>query len=147
MSHTNVIIRDATATDIPQMAGLMTELGYPTTNEEMAARFEQISRHPDYRTLLVEKDGKVVGLAGLAKGFYYEHNGGYIRILAFVISATYRGQGIGKALLSAIEAWALSQNIKILLLNSGNREERKDAFLFYEHQGFSIKSSGFVKQL
>jgi GNAT superfamily N-acetyltransferase len=142
-----VIIRDATPDDVPQMAVLMGELGYPTSATEMAHRFDVISKHPDYRTLLAEKDGVIVGLIGLARGHYYEHNGNYIRILAFIVSASCRGEGIGKQLLSSCEQWAKETGIAVLILNSGNREERRNAFKFYQQQGFELKSSGFVKNL
>lgn len=144
---TNIVIRDAGHEDTPQMAVLMSELGYPTTTEEMATRFSVISKHTDYRTLLAEKDGIVIGLIGLVRSQYYEHNGGYIRILAFVVSASCRGEGIGKLLLNNCEKWAKETGNNVLLLTSGNREERKTAFEFYQRQGFELKSSGFVKYL
>jgi GNAT superfamily N-acetyltransferase len=143
----NVIIRNARPEDVPGMAMLMSELGYPTSTKEMTDRFGVILKHPDHRTLLAEKDDIVVGLIGLLRGHYYEHNGDYIRILAFVVSASCRGEGIGKQLLSSCEEWAKETGISVLILNSGNREERKNAFEFYQQQGFVLKSSGFVKNL
>jgi GNAT superfamily N-acetyltransferase len=147
MPAEGLIIRDATFGDVLQMAALMGELGYPTSEAEMHTRFSAISSHSDYRTLVAEINNVVIGLAGLSKGYYYEHNGGYVRILAFVVSTQIRGAGVGTILLKACETWARETGMDTILLNSGNREERQGAFKFYQKHGFAIKSSGFVKAL
>jgi hypothetical protein len=41
-----VIIREAPEKDLGILANLMTELGYPTSTEDMARRFEEISSDP-----------------------------------------------------------------------------------------------------
>ncbi|MBS1502293.1 MAG: GNAT family N-acetyltransferase [Bacteroidetes bacterium] len=125
----------------------MTELGYPVTREQMASRFQAIDRHTDYRTLVAEYNGKVAGMAGLVKGIYYEHDGIYVRVVAFIVNSAYRKKGIGLTLLKACEMWAANLGAAALLLSSGNRDERADAFRFYQSHGFVITSSGFVKKL
>jgi len=65
-------IRGAREGDIEALAGLMTELGYPTSVEEMGRRLEEISADPSYRTLVAEQDGRVLGAAGLHVERYYE---------------------------------------------------------------------------
>lgn len=140
-------IRDAGEGDIPQLTVLFTDLGYPTTDDEVLVRFNQVSKNPDYRTLVITEGDDVLGLAGLMHGIWYEKNGTYVRILAFVIRQDQRGKGIGKLLIRAVEGWAQGMGANSVILSSGNREERVGAHLFYQSLGYEIKSSGFIKQL
>lgn len=142
-----LIIRDTTFADVEAIANLITQLGYPTTTEDMRARLGHISSHPDYRTIVAETANQVVGFAGLMKGWYCEHNDAYVRVLAFVVDENFRNLSVGKNMLSACEEWAATQGAKTMLLNSGNREERINAHMFYQKMGYEIKSSGFVKKL
>jgi len=143
----NIIIREAGLEDIKEMAQLMTQLEYPTSEKEMRLRFQHISAHPDYYTLVAVDGEEIVGLAGLMKGLYYEFNGEYMRVLALVVKDTGRQRGIGKALIKACEQWAISQGLNASVISSGNRPSREAAHLFYQKVGYQLKSSGFYKQL
>jgi GNAT superfamily N-acetyltransferase len=55
--------------------------------------------------------------------------------------------GIAKKLLYNVETWAKANEAQIILVNAGNRVERKQAHLFYPQMGFDHKSSGYVKLL
>lgn len=141
------IIRDARPDDVSQLSGLINQLGYPCTPEEAENRFNDIRQNQDYRTLVITDGDLVVGLAGLAKCLWYEKNGTYVRILAFVVNEQYRGRGLGKQLIKAAENWATELGCNAIVLSSGNRDERIEAHRFYKSQGYDIKSSGFIKQL
>jgi GNAT superfamily N-acetyltransferase len=54
---------------------------------------------------------------------------------------------IGKKLMEETENWARKQGAISIGLNSGNREERKNAHQFYLQMGYQEKSKGFVKKL
>jgi len=142
-----VIIRDAQKGDVEELTSLMTDLGYPATLEEFKIRFEKISAHPDYRTIVALIDNEMVGMAGLSKNIFYEMNGNYMRILAFVVKQSSRKLGIGKLLIEAAEEWAKEQGLHTVVISSGNRAERDAAHVFYQKMGYAIKSSGFVKKL
>lgn len=113
----------------------------------MKARFKNISSDSSYCTLLAEIKGKVVGMVGLQKSYIYEKTGINVRIVAMVVQSDFRGNGIGKRLLSEAENWAMNQGAVSISLNSGNRSEREAAHLFYERFGFSPKSTGFIKNI
>jgi GNAT superfamily N-acetyltransferase len=147
MSNSQVIIRDAHEGDIEVLTVLMNDLSYPTTVAEMRERFKPIVVHPDYRTILAVVDNEIVGMAGLHKGNFYEKNGMYLRVLAFVVKQNVRNLGIGRILIKASEDWAMEQGLHTIIINSGNRDDRKVAHVFYHKMGYTIKSSGFVKQL
>lgn len=145
--NNQVIIRDAHEGDIEALTVLMNDLSYPTTVAEMQERFKPIVVHPDYRTILAVINDEIVGMAGLHKGNFYEKNGMYLRILAFVVKQNVRNLGVGKILIKASEDWAMEQGLHTVIINSGNRDDRKVAHVFYHKMGYAIKSSGFVKQL
>lgn len=141
------MIRKATEKDIPSLASLMGELGYPTTSEEMETRFNKIQANPDYNTQVAEMNGEVIGMIGMILGTHYERNDHYIRIVAFVVASNYRNSGIGAALLNKAEEWAIENQIVKLVLNSGNRDERDGAHQFYTNRGFEGKATGSYKIL
>ena len=70
-------IRAAGTVDVAALANLMTELGYPTSVEDMKRRFEEISADPSYDTLVAEREGVVLGMAGLHGVLYTVHKSPY----------------------------------------------------------------------
>lgn len=140
-------IRDAQEGDIPQLTTLITQLGYPCTADEVLTRYTNVNQHPDYRTLVITDGDVAIGVAGVVKGIWYEKNGTYVRILAFVVNEDYRGKGVGKLLIQAIEDWARELGVNSVVLSSGNRDERLGAHRFYQGLGYEIRSLGFIKQL
>ena len=139
--------RKADLRDIPALTILMGQLGYPTTEDKMTTRFNALEAHPSYATLVVEMDGVVVGMVGLCLSLFYEQDGCYARVAAFVVDVNYRRKGIGNRLLEAAEEWAKGQGASVITLNSGNREERNAAHHFYSENGYVGRSTGFSKRL
>lgn len=129
-------IRLATKSDGKPMSRLLTQLGYPTSVEQMEGRFEQIRSHRDYRTWIAVINGEVVGMIGAIKSYFYEKNGQYVRIVAFVVDEKHRGQGVGQRLMQKSEEWATRIGVTTIALNSGAKEERTNAHEFYKNAGF-----------
>ncbi|ULG74543.1 GNAT family N-acetyltransferase [Macrococcus brunensis] len=135
------------AADADKLSKLFAELGYPCSTEKITTRLEQLIVHPDYYLLVLENDHQIIGFCGMCKMMFFEHEGYYMRILAFVIDSDYRKHGYGSKLLRDAENFALMQGCNIITLNSGNREERNIAHQFYQSNGYNIKSSGFIKEI
>ncbi|WP_096187531.1 GNAT family N-acetyltransferase [Evansella halocellulosilytica] len=140
-------IRDVNMEDIPDVVPLMEQLGYPASVEQLRNRFTKIIANKSYHTFIADLDGKIVALAGLCTSIFYEHDGYYVRIVAFVVDENYRGKGIGKQLLQKVEEWAKEQGAIAISLNTGTREERQGAHQFYMSMGFEPKSIGFSKEI
>ena len=140
-------IRTATLADAPALADLITQLGYPTTPAQMAARFAVVGLHDDYRMLLAEDDLGPVGLIGLHRGLSWEYDGCYVRAGAVVVSSRARHQGVGEALIAAAEAWGREIGATRLVLSCGNRPERAIAHQFYPAMGFAPTTTGYSKTL
>lgn len=132
---------------INELLVLYEDLGYPTNAEDLLNRFKKIYSHEDYYLLLLIKDDVIIGLSGMCKMMFYEKNGEYMRLLAFVINSNCRGKGYGRLLLKESEILATQLGCKAITLNSGNRVERDSAHSFYKSNGFENKSSGFSKNL
>ncbi|MCM3412696.1 GNAT family N-acetyltransferase [Metabacillus litoralis] len=140
-------IREAKINDVPDLVLLMEQLGYPTSVDNFKIRFNAIVANPSYHTLVAELDGEIIGMAGLCSSLFYEYDGTYIRIVAFIVDTNHRRKGIGKKLIQEAENWAKEQGAIAIGLNSGNREERKNAHQFYLNMGYKDKSIGFSKSL
>jgi GNAT superfamily N-acetyltransferase len=86
-------------------------------------------------------------MAGAVRGWFFEQNGCYVRLVALVTKEGYRKQGIGSALTSAVEDWALNIGARAIVLNCGNRPERATAHSFYNKLGYTARSTGYSKTL
>lgn len=140
-------IREAKLTDTLILAQLMTQLGYPTTADEMKQRLEIILQKDDYQTFVVVTDGAIMGVIGMLKIYLWELNMPVIKIQALVVAQEHRGAGVGKCLIEAASSWAKEQGANQLILTSGNREERAIAHKFYPSLGFELTSSGYKKMV
>ena len=141
----DLAIRAAELGDVVALAGLMTELGYPTRSSEMKMRMEAIATDPRYRTFVAVKDGEVCGMIGTFCHYSYEHNDAGGRIVALVVSKNVRGCGIGRRLIAAAENDFAQRDIRRVAVNT--RFERKEAHEFYERLGYRRNGFRFVKNL
>lgn len=140
-------IRKYNFSDLNHLTELMEDLGYPTTSEKMKARMEVMEATPSYFTFVAIKDERVVGMVGCRDIYYYEDDGFVIQISLLITKGSYQRQGIGKALISFIEHWAIERGANSLYLTSGIKPERQKAHKFYEKMGFAITGYRFVKKL
>ncbi|MEP7323018.1 MAG: GNAT family N-acetyltransferase [Saprospiraceae bacterium] len=147
MFNDEIKIRDAVSEDIHSMTDLLNQLGYKTNLQEMTTRFDKIYIHPEYKTLVAESTDGLEGMIGMARSISYELNEPMVRILVLVVDQNSRKKGIASLLVSHAEEWAKESGAPALLLNCGNREERKAAHLFYPKIGFELKSSGYRKNI
>ena len=94
-------IRTIQLIDFTDLVELMSELGYPTTLEELTKRLDLLQKHVDYEAFVVVKNNQVIGFARVGKALAFEFIGLYVRITAFVVSSKKSKQGIGTKLLKA----------------------------------------------
>jgi GNAT superfamily N-acetyltransferase len=134
-----MLIRPMTAADAPLVADLTTQLGYPTSAEETAARLAAF----DVRNaaLVAEKDGHGVGwvhvalVPSLAMGLTADIGG-------LVVDDAHRSSGIGAELLAAAEAWARERGATRMVVRS--RIARERAHRFYEREGYALVKTSHV---
>jgi GNAT superfamily N-acetyltransferase len=125
-------VRDARAADANAIAGLLTQLGYPSDADAVEERLDRLRVVGD-RVVVGELDGKVVGLAHLQVTPAIERDRPIAKLGALVVDQVHRGQGIGRALVSALEQEARLRGSELLFLTTSER--RDDAHAFYERLG------------
>jgi GNAT superfamily N-acetyltransferase len=141
----DLAIRQAEATDAPDIARLVSQLGYPSSERDMAERLDAFSGRPEYVLFVAESSGRVVGLVGAYLGYALEFSGPWGRLMGLVVDEPFRGRGIGRRLMDRIEGWLRDHRATRLTLTSGN--QRADAHRFYRHLGYEETGLRFVKRL
>ena len=128
-----VHIRPAVATDADAIARLTTELGYPTSREEILSRLEVLVQRDSHFVAVAEISSSVVGWVAAERRLVLE-SGERAELVGLVVGANDRRAGIGRALVRAAEAWVISQGIPAISVRSNVL--RPEAHPFYESLGY-----------
>jgi len=140
-------VRRATLGDADRLADLSSQLGYPSTPEEVTSRLERIERDDGHFVGVAEfEDGRVVGWIHVCVSYLIESNP-RAEIGGLVVDEARRGSGVGKLLMQHAEDWARSKRLEAVYLRSN--VIRRDAHRFYERLGYkNIKTQqAFLKML
>ena len=152
-----VRVRAATAADREFITGVVPRLrafGPPPLRPaedldraERAVLERALTRLPSGAILLVA-DLNDTGPAGVAYAetatdYFTGERHGHLGILA--VAESGEGQGVGRALLSAIEAWATARGYRFLTLNVFEGNSRARAV--YERAGYRPDTIRYVKEL
>jgi GNAT superfamily N-acetyltransferase len=139
-------IRIARLDDVTRIVELTAQLGYDVSQEAADERLRRILQRPDDRFLVADDEGAVVGWLHAVVADYLE-TGPFVVIAGLVVDRTMRKRGIGGALLSAAEQWAVERGCQIVRLWSS--AARTEAHRFYERLGYAhIKTQfSFVKSV
>jgi len=126
-------IRRAAAPDCPRLAALSTELGYPMTPGEAAARLAALAEHPDHAILVAAPGGRVEGWIQVSLPRIFE-TPKTAEIAGLVVDPEMRSRGLGSALVHAALDWAAAQGCRAVRVRSNVIRERAHAF--YRREGF-----------
>lgn len=132
-TETGMKIRRARKTDVPRLAELSGELGYPTTTKEMRERFAQIGPPSRHAVFVAALDGEVIGWIHVSVTPLLEVE---LRaeVNGLIVAEGRRSSGAGAKLLDAAEAWARSRSCKGMSVRSNVIRDRAHAF--YERLGY-----------
>ncbi len=128
-------IRRAKPEDAAEISRLVAQLGYPASADAMRARIERLlDSTNDFICVAESVDG---GLMGWIHGLFSQFLESDFRaeIVGLVVDEAHFRQGIGRALVESIEAWARANGVTQTIVRC--RTERADAHLFYERLGFN----------
>jgi len=139
------MIRPAEERDAAELAELMTQLGYPTSPEEMANRMRHIFRDRSFATFVAVENDDVLGMIGLCISPSYEHNARNGRIIALSVEKRSRRHGIGRKLVAFAEDFFTREKVGRIAVRSHIR--REDAHKFYESLGYERTGLRFIKDL
>lgn len=137
LAATKPIIRRARLTDAAAVAELSGQLGYPTSEREMADRLAHLIRHPRFGAVFIAEtsEGKVIGWVHvsvtplLEVPLRAEVNG-------LIVMEGQRSSGAGAKLLRAAEAWAKRKGCSGMSVRSNVVRDRAHTFYLcngYEH--------------
>jgi GNAT superfamily N-acetyltransferase len=138
------MVAAAAADDAPGIAPLLAELGYPADAATVAARLRRPAAAGDV-VLVARIRQAIAGVASvhLMPVLHEDEPVGYVT--ALVVAPAFQRQGVGRALIAAVEQHARAQGCTRLSLTSNVR--RLDAHSFYEALGFARTGLRFTKKL
>jgi GNAT superfamily N-acetyltransferase len=134
-NHADMNVRNAQITDATVIAHLLTQLGYPSTGQDVRDRLTYWTPDQASRVLVGELDGRVVGCLSMHAVPYLERTGRWARVESLVVEQSVRGTGIGRGLLRAAEA--LARDWGCLAVEITSARTRHDAHAFYQHMGYA----------
>jgi GNAT superfamily N-acetyltransferase len=125
-----------TQADVPAVARLAGQLGYPSTEEQVASRFGAVARlgSGGVYVAAAEPDG-VVGWIYVALQVTIEGDPG-AEVWGLVVDEAHRGRGIGKRLMEHAEGWARERGFQDVSLRTNII--RKDTHRFYRSLGYEV---------
>ena len=129
----NVKIRHAKASDVPRIAELSGELGYPTSLREMKERFALIKPPNAHAVFVAEFEKNVVGWIHVSITPLLEVDR-RAEVNGLIVADGQRSLGAGAKLLDVAEAWARKKKCAGMSVRSNVIRDR--AHLFYERQGY-----------
>lgn len=126
-------------TDIPAVAELATQLGYPSTAAQIERRFHALEETPDASVLIAENpEGTVLGWIHVFRTRHLESDPG-AEIGGLVVDEAARGRGVGSALVTAAEVWAKERGYEMVSVRSN--VIRVEAHEFYKSRGYEVLKS------
>lgn len=137
-------IEPAQLHDAPQLATLLTQLGYPTSAQQALQKIQE-HQNPGYH-LLVARDGHfAIGFVSLLVYTAIHHSNPIGRITAFCVDESVRSSGVGGQLLLAAESYFRTHGcFKVELTSNLKRAESHE---FYRNRGYSVTNKHFIKIL
>lgn len=135
-------IRPMELRDAAAAARLSGELGYPVTEQEVAARLSGLAGRSENGVFVAElSSGAVVGWIHVSEDRTLT-DGPTAEIRGLVVDARFRSQGIGRALAEEAERWAVSRGYPLVRVRS--RIAREDAHRFYRTRGYAVDKTQHV---
>ena len=131
------MLRNITILDVNEIQKISNfELGYDVDLDIVKKQIEKLTNDNKHNIIIGfenEQTRKIIGFvhAELYESLYMDTG---LNILGLAVDSNFQGQGIGKKLMSAIEDYALKNNISFIRLNSNVR--RTEAHRFYESIGY-----------
>ncbi|HEU4948088.1 MAG TPA: GNAT family N-acetyltransferase [Kribbella sp.] len=149
---TDVVIRRATAADVPGIVAMLVDDEIGATRETpddltpYRAAFEAIDADPNQVLVVAERNGELLGTLQLSIIPGMSRVGASRGLVEGVrVAASARGSGLGTTLLEWSIEESRSRGCSLVQLTSD--KARVDAHRFYEGLGFTATHEGFKLQL
>jgi GNAT superfamily N-acetyltransferase len=135
-------IRRAIAVDADEIARLTTELGYAATAKETASRLGALLARPGHFIAVAPaNNARLLGWVCAERRLLMEL-GERMEISGLMVSADGRRGGVGRALVSAAEAWAAGLGLATVAVRSNI--VRAESHPFYLAMGYAREKTQHV---
>jgi GNAT superfamily N-acetyltransferase len=138
------MVRDMTVADLPAVAELSEELGYPCPLEELTARFALLAKAEDSGLFVAEREGVVIGFLQVGVRIPLE-SPIHAEILALSVTDRMQRTGAGRALVDRAVAFTRERGLPSLRVRSN--VTRDVSHVFYTQLGFERKKTQHVYAL
>jgi GNAT superfamily N-acetyltransferase len=142
---TRLAVRSARLQDAEDLARLFGELGHRQTTDALRGPLEAALGGARAGVLVAEARGAVIGAATYFFVPVVHDTRPWCRITTLIVDEAHRGQGIGRALLAAVEAAA--RDAGCARIEATSAVHRTAAHRFYERLGYGQTSAHFLKRL
>ncbi len=137
-------VRPIREEDVPAVAVLCEQLGYPADMPAVLARVRQIAADSNRTVLMACVDDVVAGWIDLSIEYHLQSEPVAL-IGGLVVAEAVRGRGIGRQLCQAAEAWARGRGMSRIRVRSNAIRERAHAF--YLRDGYTrVKTSAVFEK-
>ena len=134
-----VTIRAMAETDAIVVADLAHQLGYPAAEPETANAIARLGSHA---VALVATDGDHI--VGWVEAYETRllYRSAFAEIGGLVVDQDMRGAGAGRALMTAVEDWAVARGLTEVRLRSN--VVRAAAHEFYRRLGYDVEKTSYT---
>jgi GNAT superfamily N-acetyltransferase len=143
---TKRVIRQMRPDDAGAVAMLATQLGYPSSEAELARRIPVVIGREETAAMVAQDGNAIVAWihVELRRALVSD---GEAQVMALVVDESCRGRGIGAALMAEAERWAREHGAGKLRV--GSRTTREGAHQFYLRHGYTLAKTShwFEKEL
>ena len=138
-----ILIRLATPADSPTLFSLARDFATSFIVERAAfdRAVAELLHMPDAFLAVAEEDGIVLGYVLTFDHVTLYANGRVAWVEEIAVAEAHRGRGVGRRLMKAAEAWAVSQEAKLIALAT------RRAAGFYRALGYEESATYFRKPL
>ncbi len=144
-AEAEIEIRLATPDDAEGVTGLLEELEHPAPVELVRQRLGELEESETTWVLVATHGDEVVGSATLQLANVIHQPGPVARMSTMIVTESWRGCGIGQAMVQAMEGLARHAGCGRMEVTSHRR--REEAHRFYERLGYEDTSKRFIKDL
>ena len=140
----NVTIRRAELGDAAGIASCLASLGYDTPAALVVDKLSALARSSGDAVLVaVEPSAVIVGVVSIHVLPLFHAPGNLARLTALAVRQDQQGRGVGRALVSAAEAFAWQHDCRRVEVTSG--DHRPGAHAFYGKLEYRTDERRFIK--
>jgi len=128
-------IRPIRATDAPRLTGLLAQLGYPSELDAVTRRLAGVLNSGTRQVLVAvpADESRIDGYIGVERRLVLEVDE-RVEITGLVVDSAARRTGLGRALVTAAERWALRHGLHTVVVRSN--VVRPESHPFYQGIGY-----------